>query len=109
MYLLILIALIILLLILWFPFAIKKQNEQYDTINEVSYYPYDNINNDNNNFYDPYLATHTNFPFWNTQMGSTRNMSYDLRGDVPIPYYMNVPFNMGTRIPIRNRPLYAIS
>ena len=105
MYLLVLAAIIILLLILYFPFAFTKR-EQYEAINEV---PYNFYNNENNNFYDPYMRTHTNFPFWNTQLGSTRNMSYDLRGDVPIPYYMEVPFNMTTRIPIRNKPLYAVS
>jgi hypothetical protein len=35
---------------------------------------------------------------------STRNMSYDLRGDVPIPYHMIFPFNMSTRAPIINAP-----
>lgn len=38
------------------------------------------------------------------EMRSTRNMSYDLRGDVPIPYHMIMPFNMSTRMPIINAP-----
>ncbi len=58
---------------------------------------------------DPYTHTYTNFPFWNTQIGSTRNMSYDLRGDVPIPYQIIPPFNMSSIVPIQNKPLYMIS
>ena len=58
---------------------------------------------------DVYYGTHTNFPFWNTQLGSRRGMSYDLRGDIAIPDYINMPFNMSSRIPIRNRPLYMVS
>lgn len=46
------------------------------------------------------------FPFFNFPIGTTRNMSYDLRGDVPIPYFIWTPFNMTTRVPIQNRPLW---
>lgn len=56
-----------------------------------------------------YVSTHTGYPFWNSQIGSTRNMSYDLRGDVQIPYLMNLPFNMSSRIPIQNKTLSDIS
>jgi hypothetical protein len=48
------------------------------------------------------------FPFWNSPLRSTRNMSYDLRGDVPIPYMMTGPFNMSSRMPIQNRSLADI-
>lgn len=51
---------------------------------------------------DYYPSTHTGYPFWNTQIGTTRNMSYDLRGDVPIANQGWFPFNMGTTIPIQN-------
>lgn len=59
-----------------------------------------------------YLGTHTNFPFWNTQLGSTRNMSYDLRGDAPIgPIDRSVvgPWNIGSTTPIYNKPLWMVS
>ena len=49
------------------------------------------------------------YPIWNLPSRSTRNMSYDLRGDVPIPYVMNMPFNMSERAPIQNRTLGDIS
>jgi hypothetical protein len=52
-----------------------------------------------------YMSTHTNFPFWNTQLGSRRNMSYDIRGDIPIPKQYVGPWLQGTRIPIINKPL----
>ena len=55
-------------------------------------------------YYPDYYNTYTNFPFWNTQYGTTRNMSYDLRGDYYIPK-MWTPFNMSSYIPIINRPL----
>lgn len=70
-----------------------------------SFSPYIPDNNDD----ELYLDTHTNFPFWNSQLGTKRNMSYDLRGDAPIPYFMNLPFNMPESIPIQNRPLSDIS
>lgn len=46
------------------------------------------------------------YPIWNVPTRSTRNMSYDLRGDVPIPdtgFWS--PFNMSTIRPIQNTPL----
>ena len=56
-----------------------------------------------------WLNTHTNFPFWNSQLGSTRNMSYDLRGDVPIyPGYVG-PWNISSTAPIQNKPLWMVS
>lgn len=58
---------------------------------------------------DQYTDQYTDFPFWNTQIGSTRNMSYDLRGDVQIPYFMQMPFNMTSIMPIQNTSLHEIS
>lgn len=46
--------------------------------------------------------------WWNSS-GTTRNMSYDLRGDpFPIPqsYF---PFNNSSLAPIMNKPLWAVS
>ena len=65
----------------------------YNDENEYAYYPFKNT---------------LEYPFWNP-LRSTRGMSYDLRGDVPIPYLMNMPFNMSERIPIQNRTLNDIS
>lgn len=60
-------------------------------------------------YFAPVYYNDNIFPFWNSPLRSTRNMSYDLRGDVPIPYIMNVPFNMSSRIPIQNKSLADIS
>lgn len=91
----------IILLLIFILYTIKYIKRHY-TPNEKEYYytntsPYD------------YTNTYTHFPFWNMQLGSKRGMSYDLRGDVPIPYYYQFPFNMSSRIPIRNKPLYLVS
>lgn len=53
----------------------------------------------------PYVDDHTNWPFWNSRIGQTSNMSYDLRGDpIIIPKY---PFmwNYSTLTPIYNKKL----
>ncbi len=53
----------------------------------------------------PYANGYTDFPFGNTQVGQTSNMSYDIRGDpLIIPKY---PFalNYSTLTPIYNRSL----
>jgi len=53
----------------------------------------------------PNVDDYTNWPFWNTRLGQTSNMSYDLRGDpLRIPKY---PFmwNYSTLTPIYNKKL----
>jgi len=38
----------------------------------------------------PVLNGYTNLPFWNTSVGQTTNMSYDIRGDqIIIPKFNN--------------------
>ncbi len=56
-----------------------------------------------------WLNTYTNFPFWNTQLGSTRNMSYDIRGDVPIGHSYVGPWLQSSTRPIYNKPLWVVS
>ena len=60
-------------------------------------------------WYRPYgLNMYTEWLFWNTPEGSTRNMSYDLRGDIPIPKtYVGPWLNSSRAGPIINRPLMA--
>lgn len=69
---------------------------------------FDNFFGYNIEFFDDsiYLSTHTQFPFWNTQIGTTRNMSYDLRGDIPPHLYYTGPWNISPHYPIYNRPLW---
>lgn len=62
----------------------------------------------NENFYSD-LLDYSNYPIWNIPTRSTRNMSYDLRGDVPIGSYYYSPWLQGTRRPIINKPLWMVS
>lgn len=51
------------------------------------------------------IENYPNYPFWNSRVGQTSNMSYDLRGDpLIIPKY---PFmwNYSTLTPIYNKTL----
>ncbi len=68
--------------------------------------------NKSQDMFVPYVGNGNNigyYQIWNQPLRSTRNMSYDLRGDVPIPYYINMPWNMSERMPIQNRTLSDIS
>ena len=65
----------------------KQKIEGYDTyyyVDEVAY---------------PYIL----------RPGVTTNMSYDLRGDIPIENHFWFPYNMSSVTPIMNRNLYSIS
>jgi hypothetical protein len=42
-------------------------------------------------YYYPYVSPYPN-------LRHTKNMSYDIRGDVPISHIMNMPFNMSPLI-----------
>jgi hypothetical protein len=44
------------------------------------------------------------FPFLDS-LGTTRNMSYDIRGDPYIPYTPVSPWNQPSVFPIRNREM----
>lgn len=49
------------------------------------------------------------YPFWNSTRQTT-NMSYDVRGDIPIPKTFISIWNKSPRAPpIVNRPLWAVS
>jgi len=94
-----LIIFVIALIFLQWQYNGYKINESYAPY--ISYYSADGQDSP---FYD-YYDTHTDFPFWNTQLGSRRNMSYDLRGDIPIPYSYTGPWNNPSRFPIINKSI----
>ena len=48
------------------------------------------------------------YPFWNTTR-STTNMSYDLRGDVPLSYTYVGPWNNSELAPVVNMNLWMVS
>ena len=63
-------------------------------------------------WYKPYGLNmfYNELPFWNMQVGTTRNMSYDLRGDIPIPIGPVGPWlNSPRQAPIVNKPLWMVS
>ena len=97
----IIIALTIILSLIMFGSYLKEgytnTNNEYGNIKEIYGVGYND---------EPiYYVTHTNFPFWNMQLGTTRNMSYDIRGDIPIKRTLTGPWlNPETR-PIYNKPL----
>ena len=54
-------------------------------------------------YFIPNSNGYTNLPWWNTSLGNTTNMSYDIRGDpIPIPR-TNFVWNNGTVFPIYNQ------
>ena len=55
--------------------------------------------------YIPYLHGYTNFPWWNTRLGNTSNMSYDLRGDPLIIPKTNYIWNNSSTFPIYNKSI----
>ncbi len=58
-----------------------------------------------NGFFIPWSNGYTNLPWWNTSLGNTTNMSYDLRGDPLITPRTNFVWNNGTNFPIYNQPV----
>jgi len=55
-----------------------------------------------NGYYIPMSNGYTNFPWLNTALGNTSNMSYDVRGDPLIIPRTNFVWNNGTNFPIYN-------
>ena len=92
-----LILFILCIILLFYLFALFKDlniNENFN--NKIYLLEYPNNTSD---------KTHTNFPWWNSQIGTKKNMSYDLRGDISPADYINFPFNMSTIIPIINNSI----
>ncbi len=56
-------------------------------------------------YYIPESNGYTNFPWWNTSLGNTTNMSYDYRGDPLVIPRTNFVWNNGTNFPIYNEPV----
>ncbi|QKF94546.1 hypothetical protein QKU48_gp1088 [Fadolivirus algeromassiliense] len=103
------ITLLILLLLLFIPTLFNNIDPFFAPVDRPYYRHADYPRFHRADLDDIYLNTHTNFLFWNTQLGNKRNMSYDLRGDVPYPHFMWTPFNMASTVPIKNKPLYLVS
>jgi len=79
-YIPVVIIIAIIFFILYFFSSPKIENYVYvPDASDYLYYPY--------------------YPYWNASTRHTRNMSYDLRGDVPITQQAWFPFNMSSYAP----------
>lgn len=56
-------------------------------------------------YYIPWSNGYTDLPWWNTPLGNTTNMSYDLRGDPLAIPRTNFVWNNGTNFPIYNQSI----
>lgn len=56
-------------------------------------------------YFIPWSNGYTDLPWWNTSLGNTSNMSYDLRGDPSIIPRTNFAWNNGTNFPIYNQSI----
>lgn len=81
--------------------------QSYVPINANKYPMYPLSNSPYNWFYNffPIFNSYTNFPWWNTSLGNTSNMSYDLRGDPLVIPRTNYVWNNPTNFPIYNPPI----
>lgn len=80
--------------------------QSFIPLNSYKYPTYPLVNSFNwfNNFF-PISNGYTNLPWWNTSLGNTTNMSYDLRGDpLRIPR-TNFVWDNGTNFPIYNQTI----
>ncbi len=53
----------------------------------------------------PTFNGYTNLPWWNTSLGNTTNMSYDLRGDPLVIPPTEFVWNNSSTFPIHNPPI----
>lgn len=91
---------IMIILSLWYN-RTSFLPERFDTIS----YPYRSGGPSYGSVYPVVGAGYADFPFWEIQSGTTRNMSYDIRGDVPIKKMYTGPWLQSSQTPIYNRPL----
>ena len=94
---LILIFVIFLVAEQWFMYEYFGGDAEYGPYNRLPLpfapgYPY---------LFNPYY-NYTNFPFWNMPLGTTRNMSYDLRGDPIVIPRTDFVWNNSSIFPIYN-------
>lgn len=83
--------------------AIYQTFQSFVPINAYKYpmYPLVNSNDWYNRFF-PISNGYTNLPWWNTPLGNTSNMSYDLRSDPLVIPRTNFVWNNSSTFPIYN-------
>lgn len=70
--------------------------------NKFPLYPLTNSSENWFNRFFPFYNGYTNLPWWNTSLGNTTNMSYDIRGDPLIIPRSNFVWNNSSIYPIYN-------
>ncbi len=97
---------IIFALVLLFEFM-KGRSEKFAPINDIMQ---QGQGQRRPIYFKPYSFKSLNYydyPWWNT---TTRNMSYDIRGDpMIIPRDYVGPWNISPHYPIQNKPLWMVS
>ena len=95
-------------------FNVYQTFQSFVPVNTYKYPMYPLVNPPNstnsvysNSYFIPYFLLgsngYTNLPWWNTSLGNTSNMSYDLRGDPVVIPKTNFAWNNGTNFPIYNQ------
>jgi hypothetical protein len=81
--------------------------QSYIPINGYKYPMYPLTNSPANWFYNffPIMNGYTNLPWNNMALGTTSNMSYDLRGDPLVIPRTNFVWNNSSTVPIYNPPI----
>jgi hypothetical protein len=109
MYFIFVLVLVIVLLYLNPNLCLEKFNisQTFQSFVPINTYKYPLINpadsSYSDGYYIPFENGYTNLPWWNTSLGNTSNMSYDLRGDPSILPRTNFVWNNGTNFPIYNQ------
>ena len=80
--------------------------QSYTPLNTFKYPLYPLINSPDWYYrFFPTFNGYTNLPWWNTPLGNTTNMSYDLRGDPLIIPRTDFVWNNSSTFPIYNQPM----
>lgn len=90
-------SIILLLFIVIIIYVIIKLFMSYDTEGFDMYQTYQSV--------IPWSNGYTNFPWWNTPLGTTKNMSYDLRGDPLVIPRTQFVWNNSSLFPIYNKSI----
>jgi len=103
---------IIIILLLSIPFLLyfvnfKKQDNKKGVYKQENFWSY--ISHPIKYLYGDVNGFGQWFGPWNNPLRSTRNMSYDLRGDVPVAKYNISPWLNSSLMPIYNKPLWMVS
>lgn len=98
MLLFIIIVVVLYILIQLYDYFLSENFSMYQTYQAVA---------PSSSFFSPipWWNGYTNFPWWNTPLGTTKNMSYDLRGDPLVIPRTQFVWNNSSLFPIYNKSI----